>query len=551
MAKKYKEKEGEILLYYIKDLDINTIIENYKIVNFKEEIIDSNDCIQQFFNDETVRRNKYRDKPQDKDEDLLSLKIEFILHMIAKRCINHKYGYARLNAKVLLYSVGNEYSRIIRTLEEMDIIHIDKTYKVGKSSRAYQLNEKYISKVGRRIETHAEIIYFRNKADEKLETEYIKFYEKLKKILGEDLYENYNRVLKNLKLQYPKEAEDYLYSRIYINDYQKIYYQTNIQNYIDKQINNFKIINVDDNRRIYSILTNTPRELKHFLNIKFSVDISNSHPLLINHFIYNKYKFINKDIINYIINNYQYGKEIESISLINNLVKNTKSAKNEKLPKDIIKYIYMTSTGRFWDDFVEIFKSEGIQRQDIKQTLFKEVFYSNTVNTKNKKYTKRFAQVFKKIYPNVFKIINQEKPKENRAKLSHRMMALESEIFYKILTKLYKKRGCDALNIHDAVVVLNTDKTNQYEPKDIEKVILSVYKEYDLFPTCSVDFYNPNQWKSQVDVNKANEGQINDYIDTLRLSKDKNDIQLLKDINESNIELSIVDGNIYIERSLI
>lgn len=551
MVKKYKEKEGEILLYYIKDLDINTIVENYKKVNFKEEIVESDDYMQQFFNDVTIQRNEYKDNPQNKDEDLLRLKIEFMLHMMAKRCINHKYGYARLNAKVLLNTVGNEYSRIIRTLEEMNIIYIDKTYKVGKSSRAYQLHEKYISKVGRRIETHAEIINFRNKADEELKTEYIKFYEKLKNILGVDLYENYNRVLKNLKLQYPQEAKDYLNSRIYINDYQKIYYQTNIQNYIDKEINNFKIINVDDNKRIYSILTNTPRELKHFLNIKFSVDISNSHPLLINHFIYNKYKFINKDIINYIINNYQYGKEIDPISLINKYIKNTKSAKNEILPKDIIKYIYMTSAGRFWDDFVEIFKLEGIQRQDIKQTLFKEVFYSNTVKTKNKKYTKRFAQVFKKIYPNVFKIINQEKPKDNRAKLSHAMMTLESEIFYKILAKLYKKRGCDVINIHDAIIVLNTDKVNQYEPQDIEKVILSEYKEYNLFPTCSVEFYDPNKWKSQVDINKANERQINDYINTLILSKDKNDMQLLKDINESNVEVSVIDGSITLERSLI
>ncbi len=191
----------------------------------------------------------------------------------------------------------------------------------------------------------------------------------------------------------------------------------------------------------------------------------------------------------------------------------------------------------------------GDEKQDISE-LISSISYDESDKT-IKKYTKRFAQVFKKIYPNVFKIINQEKPKDNRAKLSHAMMTLESEIFYKILAKLYKKRGCDVINIHDAIIVLNTDKVNQYEPQDIEKVILSEYKEYNLFPTCSVEFYDPNKWKSQVDINKANERQINDYINTLILSKDKNDMQLLKDINESNVEVSVIDGNITLERSLI
>ena len=35
-------------------------------------------------------------------------------------------------------------------------------------------------------------------------------------------------------------------------------------------------------KRIYHILTSTPRELKYFLNIKYIVDIHNSHPILFN-----------------------------------------------------------------------------------------------------------------------------------------------------------------------------------------------------------------------------------------------------------------------------
>lgn len=100
-------------------------------------------------------------------------------------------------------------------------------------------------------------------------------------------------------------------------------------------------------------------------------------------------------------------------------------------------------------------------------------------------------------------------------------MALESEIFHKILTNLYKKRGCDALSIHNAIVILDTDKTNQYTEDEIEKVIMKAYESYNLFPTCSIDYYNPNNQIIHTNVNKPHTSDLIEFRDKLILSEEK------------------------------
>ena len=126
-------------------------------------------------------------------------------------------------------------------------------------------------------------------------------------------------------------------------------------------------------------------------------------------------------------------------------------------------------------------------------------------------------------------------------------MALDSEIFHKILNNLYKKCGCDALSIHDAIVILDTDKTNQYTPDEIEKVMLKVYEGYNLFPTCSLDYYDPNKQMVHTDVNKPHTNDLFEFR-TLMQSDDKDDRELLRMINEGKVELSYADGDIVMDR---
>lgn len=543
MVKKYKEKDGYFMLYHIKDLDVNEVFEKFHEVNFKQKISDpeQND-ISEFFYNIDVQENDKKENPINKYEDLLIGRIRFIIHVLAKRCSSNKYGWTNLNATKLQQTIGKDYKKILKTLEHMDVINIDNSYFEGVRSKAYQLTEKYIGKVGRGLIFHNTIKEYRDTLDELLEEEYIKFYQ----LLSEEdkyIYDNYNRILKNLELKYPDKAIEYINTRSYMNSYQQMYYENILDKYIQHDNNEFRISSIDNNKRLYSILSSTPKPLKDFLNIKFSIDIKNSHPLLFNYFIYEYYNFIDKDIINYILNNYQYVGSSRCINKINKYIESCKNAKTDKLPKDVIKYIYSTSKGEFWDDFTELFKSDGLQRNDVKVTLFREVFYSKSKTTLHKK----FAKTFKKIYPTVYKLINQHKPDENRTKLSHEMMALESEIFHKILTNLYKKRGCDALSIHDAIVILDTNKTYQYAPDKIEEVMMKIYEEYNLFTTCSIDYYDPNKQMVHIEVNKPHTSNLIEFRNNLMLSEDEDDKELLIIINEGKVELSYIDGRIVID----
>ncbi|SHF50369.1 hypothetical protein [Dysgonomonas macrotermitis] len=543
MAKTYKEKDGKIILFYIKELDMNQVLKKFREVNYKQEIhIPNNPTpIQMSFLKEDIKRNELKDNLIDKDEDKLKKKIEFLIHILCKRCINNKYGWARLNASAMQKVLGNDYKKIINALQYMNIINVDNRYSIGRHSMAYQITKDYINRVGKYYTTHLTLIKYRDEMDHLLEKEYIKFYNTLP-IEKKNLCDSYNRILKNLKFKYINEATEYINTRPYMSNFQKAYYYNILDKYIEHNNDDFRIQSIDDNDRIYSILSSTPKPFKDFLNIKFSIDIKNSHPLLFNYFIYDYYKFINKDIINYILYHYQYDYTTKSINQINRYIKNHKNAKLDKLPKDIIKYIYSTSMGVFWDDFTELFKADGLERKDVKITLFREVFYSKSKTTLHKK----FAKTFKKIYPTVYRIINEHKPNDDRTKLSHEMMKLESDIFHKILTNLYKKRGCDALSIHDAIVILDTDKVNRYTPDDIEKVIEKVYDEYNLSPTCSIEFFEPNRRKTQLDMDKSHQGDLFKFTDNLSVS-DSDDKELLRKLEEGEVDIYYNNGGIVVD----
>jgi hypothetical protein len=374
-------------------------------------------------------------------------------------------------------------------------------------------------------------------------------------------------VLSQLKLVDKEEANEYVNTRSYQSKKQELYYKNILNEYIDKDRGSFKIINIDKNNRIYSILTKTPKYLKQFINLKYSLDISNSHPLLFNYYLflkynlnYNQFNFLNELIFNIKIsiksnlNNADtppipYDNDIFRKQLKNKVFKNDKTAK--RIPIDVLEYIVKTSMGRFWDDFAVEFQSSGLLRGEVKTTLFREVFYSKTINTRHK----RFAKAFKAQYPNVYKLINEYKPKEDRKLLSNMMMGLESEIFHKILERLYRKRGCNVLTIHDAIVMLDTKGTEKYQPDDIEQIMKQVYAEYNLNPSISIEYYSPNLWREEIEERKRNQPRIDAFIEEYRgYAADSNHKHhetakyFIKRIDEGGYEMVIENGRMKIHR---
>ena len=221
---------------------------------------------------------------------------------------------------------------------------------------------------------------------------------------------------------------------------------------------NKTIYKIDKSHRIYHILTNLERNVKQYLNIKFSIDCKNSHPLLFNYFIFNNLNIsFNKSYnissylnsLNFNISNnssfHNVGQYLRKL-LINNNIEIDEVA---KIKDDELEYIYKTSKGLLWDEICE--KHPELDRKEVKVSMFEAVFYSHSPVSDR---WNDFAKEFKKKYPSVYKLIGDWKRKRTSDKvveymeahhlpsdkgsssLSIAMMALEAEIFTSILKRL-------------------------------------------------------------------------------------------------------------------
>ena len=258
-------------------------------------------------------------------------------------------------------------------------------------------------------------------------------------------------------------------------------------NYYKSRIEDFNkgdllVSSIDSNGRIYHYLTNLPKSLKKFFNIRWQLDIANSHPLLFSYFLIKEYS-ISKDIIlflnslqyNDIIEYHNKGKQLRKLLKNNGIdVQDTNT-----LPNDVLQYVFVTMKGRFWDDFVEVFHT--LDRGEVKSTLFREVFYSHSTTTRNREYAKQFAQ----IYPNVWHSIRLMK-KESKGNLPNKMMAFESKLFGSILRRCYDNNWC-VVSIHDAIVVLDVVENEHLYIDEIKGIMSEEYARCGLYPTISIE----------------------------------------------------------------
>ena len=132
--------------------------------------------------------------------------------------------------------------------------------------------------------------------------------------------------------------------------------------------------------------------------------------------------------------------------------------------------------------------NRDVPRKNLKEELFKEVYYSKILGGRKMTY----ASQFKKVFPRVYNLILNHRKDFRVGKqqhLAHNMMALESEIFQKIMKKMYEK-GYAVVNIHDALVVLDTEENIHLFPNEVEEIIKTEYLKYNLHATCKVDYFN-------------------------------------------------------------
>lgn len=402
-------------------------------------------------------------------------KYKFLLHDIIMRCRASKNNSVQLNYSRYVSVLGKVFGNMLYTLDKLGVICLSTTYTMGISSRHIMLNDWNIDFVE---DSNIKVIEY----IDRLRLTYLESIKKYtSKADNSSFIKRYNECLSRLELVDVKGALDYIEGRktSFKTEHSYFYYKSRIE---DFNKGDLLVSSIDSNGRIYHYLTNLPKSLKRFFNIRWQLDIANSHPLLFSYYLIKKYN-INKDIIKF-LNNIDYkdiieyhnkGKQLRKLLKNNNI--EVQEAK--ELPNDVLQYVFVTMKGRFWDDFVEIFKT--MDRGEVKSTLFREVFYSHSTTTRNREYAKQFAQ----IYPNVWHCIRMMK-KVSKGNLPNQMMSFESKLFGSILRRCYEKNWY-VVSIHDAIVVLNVVENEHLDIDELSEIMMEEYAKFGLCPTISVE----------------------------------------------------------------
>ena len=438
--------------------------------------------------------------------NILLPKYKFLCHNIIARCSGIKGG-ASFNSVILEKVLGEYYSVMLETLVDCKYIWLG-TYIEGKESRKIWLRNLSICK---ETTINKKIISYHKKMKELVKDLY--------KPLSKDLSKPYCKALKTLTLnqEEAKKATNEKFSS-FLNKEGNLTekeYKEQEKEYTWRisRIDTFEYIapKQDENGRIYHYLTNFPKDLLPYTNIKYELDASNCHPMLLCLFliyiynissikINNKYYNLNSSTIyiHYLMN---FLHKVFTVSELGELEKNM----GNSVPEDVEKYIQRTFSGTFWDDYV--YRFPNVKRGEVKQIMFAEVFYSydnevyvrdKTVKDKFKvKRVKKYAKAFKEDYPNVWKLIGQLK-KIGEKRLGNNptdeknsffpcvMMCLESTIFREILRRCYDRGYANVINIHDAICAIENDMLN-YSSDDLKSIMLEVFEEYGLYPNLKLE----------------------------------------------------------------
>lgn len=539
-------KKNTKLFFTIEGLEWDKLLKMHKIVAKAptKEICD-------LFGEEFDETKKDKRVPKD---DVLVAKYEFFLHNLIKRQIASDSGVAYLNSKVLEKVFGKDYVLIKQTLMLSGIIDTTGFYDTDTTSYGYYLTYDYQN----RIKTERKPIFYPQKSmvenlNKELKKKDKAIKQQAQENLADDFYDSYVNSLNKLKLVYSKQAQEFIDIHFTQNNYSKHYYEYILEEYNNSKFT-IKVPNLQDNR-IYHILTSTPRNLKYFLNIKYTVDIHNSHPLLFSKFLMDKYniplsyrKYLLSSLleINPYINVYNVRKKLYNTLKENNI----DYLEILEIPLDVLRYLYLVCSGEFWNVVIPTLEEENttntynIIRQDVKVIMFAQVFYGKNLTSRGKKYAKSFAQQF----PNVYSVVLSFKrglEKSKRTVLTHKLMALESQLFRESLKRLFEK-GYKVVSIHDAIVVLNVAENENLTPEIVKQNLNEVYSEIGLLPDCSVDFYGEEEMQKFMEKEKFLREKGDEYLAELRqLAEDDEDIKVLvEDYDNGRSEIVLTpDGN--------
>ena len=383
-------------------------------------------------------------------------KYQYLIHLIITKCKWSDKGHCHLHTQFYRDGIFHDhYNEMLLNLSYLGIIHIGE-YSVGEYSTTVSLVNWNI---GYMTSYNKIIINWSNKKYKKME--------KCKTFERTPFTDEYMKSLTCLRLVKKDEALSFIDDIIKDKQSHKYaHYKAHIDEF---DVNDLRIFSIDKQNRIYHFLTSLPKTLRGFFNIKYELDVSNSHPLLLNNYLI-KYYNININKLKGYNYNIHYDVEVIHKSLTDN---------NIDVPLDVLQYIIKTMQGKFYDDFIEEFGD--IERSEVKKKVFSQVFYSHVSET----YITKFRKAFEEKYPNVWKVIMGLKIASND-RLPHLMMMIESRLFREILCRCWE-RGYKVVNLHDALVLFDIEENKNVGEEDLKSIIKDVYKKYGLYPTIKTE----------------------------------------------------------------
>jgi len=531
-------KKNEIKLFRFREFDEVRFIETYRrqceervVVDIPPEAVicgglsafgwPTKDNIDR---DSLIKRITVPARPALRDENRIIEKASYLMHDIIYACLRNGENHSPISTKLLRHVIGDDYIPMLEAFVKLGFIETRWRYYSTTYCQIYHIREGV--EITRVPTLNQRVISYIDRTREFMTQRQKKMIAEKKTIYGEKFMDDYLASLRQFIIADVPGFEVYAENAIKVSEEQieddpqkeemfdhktkKVYFDFIRRSLQEKKKQIYKI---DDSGRFYHVLTSLKRELKTYINIKHSIDVSNSHPVLFNYilFYYKDISKINSYLITYFlkhnVNNSIYIHNSEGY-LRNELIRNDIAVSDiAKLSDDELDYIYKTTTGQLWDEFQK--KHPELERHEVKIKLFEEVFYSKKPMGRWKKLGWEFHQK----YPSVSRLIDKWKePKrddvimrylgeknmtsqvlgvthiygDSKTVLSRAMMSLEAEIFQKILTRIYAKR-IKAVHIHDAIVLPDTKGNQKVKVEEIEQIFEDVYREYGLCPTVDID----------------------------------------------------------------
>ena len=218
-------------------------------------------------------------------KDMLRSHIVTLLDIIYRRVFSFQYGEHRFNASIL-QEVFRYYAYVLDVFKAYGLIR-GATFSSIEICKSESFERKSCTnrRVIAELEAFHERAYIRWKAKMKTAT----------KVSSSSFVERYNKCLDYYNLIDYEGAMSAIDNMVFISQESENYYRKAVENFSDIQRRKQKaflgaIEDVADiNGRWYHIAVHTPKAIRPYTNIKFTIDARNSQLVLFNYFLLNYY----------------------------------------------------------------------------------------------------------------------------------------------------------------------------------------------------------------------------------------------------------------------